>query len=410
MRLILVLSAVVIVGALGFWFLTDPSLQRAGTEPIPAGQPDLANGQTLFYAGGCASCHATPGQDDKTRLGGGFALASGFGTFYAPNISPHPRDGIGGWTPEQFLRAMRGGVSPDGRHYYPSFPYTSYQRMACGGRARRVRLHPHASAGRGPRPRARPAARLHLPPRPRPVEARFPRRQKRSHRMPRKARPGIAAPTSSKGRAIAPNATARATSPARSTRTAASPAAPIRMAKGRCRTSRRIRAESAIGPERRRRGARLRHDPGGRFRRRQHGVRWCATPRRFRRRIATPWPNTSCRCRRARPVKQRRKILSPSGRGVAHHQPWKWCTGPWPRPIRKCVGRRERGGDIGLGRAPRRRQRSSPLARPAAIADDSVQPVPCVLRVAMRGAAKRSSARRRRAGDRRCRRPPHGRP
>jgi mono/diheme cytochrome c family protein len=83
----------------------------------------------LFAAGGCSSCHATPNQEDRTRLGGGYALRSPFGTFHIPNISPHPTDGIGSWTPAQFLRAMRGGVSPDGRHYYPSFPYTSYQRM-----------------------------------------------------------------------------------------------------------------------------------------------------------------------------------------------------------------------------------------------------------------------------------------
>jgi mono/diheme cytochrome c family protein len=128
-RLILALIAVAILGALGFWFLTSPNLQRAGLEPIPPGQSDLENGRTMFFAGGCASCHATPQQEDRTRLGGGVALTSAFGTFYAPNISPHARDGIGNWTPEQFLRAMRGGVSPDGRHYYPSFPYTSYQRM-----------------------------------------------------------------------------------------------------------------------------------------------------------------------------------------------------------------------------------------------------------------------------------------
>ena len=63
------------------------------------------------------------------RLGGGFGLNSPFGTFYVPNISPHPRDGTGAWTEAQFVTAMAKGVSPDGRHYYPAFPYTSYQRM-----------------------------------------------------------------------------------------------------------------------------------------------------------------------------------------------------------------------------------------------------------------------------------------
>ena len=129
-RTVAIVIGFALLAAIGFVILTSPEMVRAGLEPIPAGQPDLANGRTMFYAGGCASCHATPDQDDKTRLGGGLALHSPFGTFYAPNISPHPRDGIGGWTPEQFLRAMRGGISPEGRHYYPAFPYTSYQRMA----------------------------------------------------------------------------------------------------------------------------------------------------------------------------------------------------------------------------------------------------------------------------------------
>src|SRR3712207_886094 len=127
-RALVTLVVLGLLGALGFWFLTGPDLQRAGLEPVPAGEPDLANGRTLFFAGDCTSCHLSPNQDDRTRLGGGKPLPSPFGTFYPPNISPHA-DGIGLWTPEQFLRAMRGGVSPDGRHYYPAFPYTSYQRM-----------------------------------------------------------------------------------------------------------------------------------------------------------------------------------------------------------------------------------------------------------------------------------------
>src|SRR5688500_7540928 len=101
-RALIVLAALAVLGAAGFWFLTSPRLQTAGTEPIPAGQPDLENGKVLFAAGGCSSCHATPNQDDRTLLGGGYALSTPFGVFRAPNISPHQRDGIGSWTPEQF--------------------------------------------------------------------------------------------------------------------------------------------------------------------------------------------------------------------------------------------------------------------------------------------------------------------
>jgi mono/diheme cytochrome c family protein len=83
----------------------------------------------MFFAAGCSACHAVPGQNDVTRLGGGLALKSPFGTFYAPNISPDPTDGIGAWTEAQFVTALTKGTSPDGQHYYPAFPYTSYQRL-----------------------------------------------------------------------------------------------------------------------------------------------------------------------------------------------------------------------------------------------------------------------------------------
>lgn len=108
-------------------FLTRP--QSVAARALASRTADLDNGRTMFFAGGCASCHATPNQDDRTRLGGGLALRSPFGTFYVPNISPHPQDGIGGWSEADFVTAMWKGTSPDGRHYYPAFPYTSYSRM-----------------------------------------------------------------------------------------------------------------------------------------------------------------------------------------------------------------------------------------------------------------------------------------
>lgn len=88
--------------------------------------PDLANGQELFNAGGCSSCHAVPNQPDRLRLGGGLALGSPFGTFYAPNISPDAADGIGRWSEADFVNAVMRGISPAGTHYFPAFPYTSY--------------------------------------------------------------------------------------------------------------------------------------------------------------------------------------------------------------------------------------------------------------------------------------------
>jgi mono/diheme cytochrome c family protein len=121
---------VVVAGVIGlfvFWGLTIPATVPASA--LPQRSPNLENGQTMFYAGGCTSCHATPGQDDKTKLGGGHALKSPFGTFYAPNISPDRNDGIGKWSEADFVTAMVKGTSPDGAHLYPAFPYTSYQRM-----------------------------------------------------------------------------------------------------------------------------------------------------------------------------------------------------------------------------------------------------------------------------------------
>jgi mono/diheme cytochrome c family protein len=123
-----IVLAVVLAGAAAFgvygWLTATPSALVLVTEA--AYTPDLANGQTTFNAGGCSSCHAVPGQPDRLKLGGGLALASPFGTFYVPNISPDPTDGIGRWSEAQFVTAVTKGVSPSGTHYFPAFPYTTY--------------------------------------------------------------------------------------------------------------------------------------------------------------------------------------------------------------------------------------------------------------------------------------------
>lgn len=124
--------AILILAPLALWLLSQPSGISADGLPDHAG--DAVAGERIFWAGGCASCHATPVDGkrarggDKLLLGGGTALESPYGTFHVPNISPHA-DGIGGWTTLDFVNAMLRGVAPDGSHYYPSFPYASYTKM-----------------------------------------------------------------------------------------------------------------------------------------------------------------------------------------------------------------------------------------------------------------------------------------
>lgn len=127
MRWILRLFVVLVpLGLALFWWLTMP---RSYQGPLPARAADLANGQVMFWAGGCASCHAAPKSEERTKLGGGLGLETAFGTFHVPNISPHKSAGIGAWSERDFLSAMLHGTSPDGSHYYPAFPYTSYGKM-----------------------------------------------------------------------------------------------------------------------------------------------------------------------------------------------------------------------------------------------------------------------------------------
>ncbi len=95
--------------------------------PVAAAQTP-SRGELVFYAAGCAACH-TDVDNHGPPLAGGRALETPFGTFYSPNITPDPVHGIGAWSDEDFVRALRDGVAPDGRQYHPVFPYTSYTRM-----------------------------------------------------------------------------------------------------------------------------------------------------------------------------------------------------------------------------------------------------------------------------------------
>jgi mono/diheme cytochrome c family protein len=84
----------------------------------------LEHGKYVFYAAGCISCHTR-----DQLMAGGRPLDTPFGIFYPPNITPQREYGIGAWSEEDFVRALREGMSPQGEHYYPAFPYPSYTRM-----------------------------------------------------------------------------------------------------------------------------------------------------------------------------------------------------------------------------------------------------------------------------------------
>lgn len=89
---------------------------------------DAERGEYVVRLGGCNSCH-TNAQKGGKPLAGGVALKSPYGTFYGPNITPDRETGIGGWSTEDFIRAMTEGKPPSGLPYYPAFPYTSYTKM-----------------------------------------------------------------------------------------------------------------------------------------------------------------------------------------------------------------------------------------------------------------------------------------
>ena len=118
-----------IIGAAIFWMVTQPDI--VSDEALAGLTSDPSAGAEVFTAAGCASCHA--GKDAtgeaKLLLSGGQRFPSEFGTFIAPNISPDPTNGIGGWSEADFASALLHGTAPGGDHYFPAFPYTSYNKM-----------------------------------------------------------------------------------------------------------------------------------------------------------------------------------------------------------------------------------------------------------------------------------------
>lgn len=118
-----------LLGLILAWFLSAPSYVDPAAFDGPTG--DATAGEQVFYAGGCSSCHSAPNTKGTAKylLEGGRRFPTEFGTFVAPNISSDPVQGIGAWSVINLANALQKGVSPSGQHYYPAFPYSSYQRM-----------------------------------------------------------------------------------------------------------------------------------------------------------------------------------------------------------------------------------------------------------------------------------------
>jgi mono/diheme cytochrome c family protein len=129
-RVLGALVAVVAAGASAFWLLTRP-------DPLPATailahQADLRNGETLYHAGSCLACHRPPDEAsgvDRGLPSGGRPFPTPIGTFYPQNLTPDAETGIGRWSDVDFVNAMARGLAPDGRHYFPAFPYMAYRAM-----------------------------------------------------------------------------------------------------------------------------------------------------------------------------------------------------------------------------------------------------------------------------------------
>jgi cytochrome c553 len=119
-------AAAAAVAGIG-WVALAPDMD-VDIAPQPRTEAMVARGRMLIEAAACASCH-TPRDRPDLYLAGGPRMHTPFGDFNVPNITPDHATGIGGWSDEDFVRAMRNGVSPEGEHLYPIFPYRWYGEL-----------------------------------------------------------------------------------------------------------------------------------------------------------------------------------------------------------------------------------------------------------------------------------------
>lgn len=122
-----VLAVAILLGGGAFtWATEGPTIATRDLSKLTG---NVTRGAYVARLSGCIACH-TDAKGRGAVLAGGAEIATEFGSFYAPNITPHMEDGIGRWTLDDFSRALTQGRSPDGTHYFPAFPYPFYSRLS----------------------------------------------------------------------------------------------------------------------------------------------------------------------------------------------------------------------------------------------------------------------------------------
>lgn len=94
-----------------------------------ADKAQIARGEYFVKLGDCMACH-TDTDNGGAPFAGGLRIDTPFGALFVPNITPDKETGIGGWSEDDFVTAMREGISPEGHYYYPVFPYNYFSRMS----------------------------------------------------------------------------------------------------------------------------------------------------------------------------------------------------------------------------------------------------------------------------------------
>ncbi len=158
--LVAVTAVVVLIGGFAIWLHSGVDRQEGEAPPRIGAEPanEVERGRELVTLADCKACHTRRG---GAAFAGDRPIPTPFGTFYSPNITPDTETGIGNWTEENFWRALHNGRGPDGKAFYPAFPYTNYTRVSRRGCERDVRLSGRRSVA-GARDHARARARISL--------------------------------------------------------------------------------------------------------------------------------------------------------------------------------------------------------------------------------------------------------